>query len=176
MALSRFAAPDRLLVLWTAGLFAGLVLTAALRLGLTALGLARLPVVLFLAVAAVLDIRSRRIPNWLSLPGLAWAAAASLLPATWRPTEAVLGVVVCGGLMLLLALLSRGAIGGGDYKLAATIGAALGAAGGLGVLAVAHLSAALVVLPLALWRRTRTRAIPLGPFLALPAILALVLG
>ncbi len=176
MARERLALTDHALISAMAGVFAVLLVTAAFHLGLTAQGAARLPVVAVLAAAAVWDLRSRRIPDWLTLPGLAWALAASLFPATWRPGDAALGTVVCGGMMLLLACLSRGAIGGGDTKLAAVIGAALGAHTGLGVLVIAHLSAALVALPLVLRRRSPIADMPLGPFLALSAILAFLLS
>ncbi len=167
---------QRLAPLVTLAIFGALTVAAAVRLGWASEGAIRLPIVAALAAAAVLDVKSRRIPDWLTLPALAWALGASLLPSNWRPWDALSGAIVAAGLLLGLALLSRGGVGGGDVKLSAAIGASLGVQGGLFVLAAAQLSAALIALPLFLTRQSgRRSALPLGPFLALPAILALLI-
>jgi prepilin signal peptidase PulO-like enzyme (type II secretory pathway) len=157
------------------GLAGASVLLAAIQFGPTIRGLAHVPVVAALACAAVTDLHAHRIPDWCTFPALLWAAGISLLPAAWRPGDAVVGGLVCGGLLLALALMSRGAIGGGDVKLAGLVGVSLGPAGGLWVLFAAHAAAGLYLLPLLfLGKRGRTSPVPFGPFLALPAILAIL--
>src|SRR6266481_138857 len=84
-----------------------------------------LPTVVVLVIAVAIDIRSRRIPNWLSLPflaiGLVLSALRGGLPGFERSAEGVgLAVVVAGVLCYL-----RG-MGMGDLKLFAAVGAWIG--------------------------------------------------
>jgi prepilin peptidase CpaA len=83
------------------------------------------PLVMMLAVAAVIDIRSRRIPNaltgLLALSGLMQSFTTGHTVAPW---QSILGLLT--GVGLLLALFAIGAVGGGDLKLLAAAGAWLG--------------------------------------------------
>ena len=83
------------------------------------------PLVLMLAIAAAIDIRSRRIPNALTgliaLIGLMQSFTAG---HTVTPWQSMLGLLTGG--VLLLALFAIGAVGGGDLKLLAAAGAWLG--------------------------------------------------
>jgi prepilin peptidase CpaA len=76
-------------------------------------------------IACVFDVRTRRIPNALTLS----AAAAGLL--YHAATSGVTGVQLAGagwllGLLLLLPYFALGGMGGGDVKLMAALGAWLG--------------------------------------------------
>ncbi len=103
---------------------------------------------------AVLDLRRRRIPNWLSYGGLATALTARLLWSGWRGmVDGLLGMLICAGLLLLFFL--RGGMGGGDVKLMAAVGAWAGARGGLLVLQATALAGLLLALGL-IWLRART--------------------
>lgn len=74
---------------------------------------------------AVVDVRSTRIPNWLTGGSLAAALIARACLAGWSGLEAGLaGAAVAGG-MLLLPFVAKG-IGGGDLKLMAAAGAWVG--------------------------------------------------
>src|SRR5258708_19564438 len=77
-----------------------------------------------LAVAVVTDVRTRRIPNWLTgslaVAGLGLAFAGGPL----TPGQAALGLVA--GLLLMMPSHLIGATGAGDVKLMAAIGALLG--------------------------------------------------
>jgi prepilin peptidase CpaA len=83
------------------------------------------PTLIILVVATVVDIRSRRIPNWLSLPflmiGLAGSAIRGGLPALG---QSVAGIGVAVALTGILCYL-RG-LGMGDLKLCAAVGAWIG--------------------------------------------------
>lgn len=150
-------------------------LAAANALGLMAWGTVNLPTMTLLVVAAVVDIQRRLIPDWLTLPGLTWALVASAFLGWPRLSDALLGVILCGGGLLIFALISRGSIGGGDVKLTAMIGASLGWRWGFGVLAFAQLAAAALAICLLITRRKgRKDALPFGPFLAAFAILAIL--
>ncbi len=148
-------------------------LAAANALGLIAWGTVNLPTIILLVVSAIVDIQRKLIPDWLTLPGLAWALVASAFLGWPRLSDALLGVILCGGALLIFALMSRGSIGGGDVKLMAMIGASLGWQWGFAVLFLAQGTAAVVAVCLLITHRKRWRdSIPFGPFLATMAILA----
>jgi prepilin peptidase CpaA len=96
------------------------------------------PLLALLTLAAVIDLRRRRIPNWLT-----FGLIASGLARAWL----VAGVAGAAGLIHATAglfaaasipffLFALGALGGGDVKLLAGVGAWLGAEAGLAVFAV----------------------------------------
>jgi Flp pilus assembly protein protease CpaA len=69
--------------------------------------------------------------------------------------------------VLLVAIVSRGGMGGGDIKLMAMLGAALGWRGALVALALSQVVGALVVLGFLVMRRRRpTRHLPVGGLIA----------
>lgn len=93
------------------------------------------PVVGLLAVAAVIDWRSRRIPNWLTfslvISGLAQAFTHQ---PTVSPWYAMLGLLA--GFGLTFVMYAIGALGGGDVKLLAGVGAWFGPHAALAVFCV----------------------------------------
>lgn len=98
-----------------------------LESGMTTAGLLMcVPMLALLTWAAVVDVRSRRIPNWLSfslmLTGLGQSAA--WCRTVDGPGDAFLGLLT--GFALTFALFGLGALGGGDVKLLSGIGAWLG--------------------------------------------------
>ena len=81
--------------------------------------------VLVALVGAVTDVRSARIPNQLTYSAL--LAALMLRPALLGLSgfkSGAIGMLVAGGLSLLLFVV--GAMGGGDMKLMAAVGACVG--------------------------------------------------
>lgn len=86
-----------------------------------------------LAVAAWTDFHRRLIPNAVVYPALIVCLAATFWQAGLEGLVAsVGGLTVCGGLGVVAWRCAS--LGGGDVKLLALIGAALGWAGGLNVL------------------------------------------
>jgi len=162
-------------VLFTATLFGLLIAVAANHFGPTARALINLPAIILLATAAIVDLQWKVIPDWLTLPGVVWALLASAYLGWPRLSEALVGLALCGGALLLMALISRGGIGGGDVKLVAMIGAMLGWHWGFGVLVFAQLCAAGLALFLFVsGRKGRKDALPFGPFLSAFGVLALL--
>jgi leader peptidase (prepilin peptidase) / N-methyltransferase len=118
------------------------------------------------------DIRERRLPNWLTVPGatviLACAAAAG------HGTSALLGGLALCGVYLVVHLLAG--LGAGDVKLAVGLGALTGAFG-FEVWVLAALGAPLLTAGwacVAIVRRQRT--VPHGPSMCLAAAAATALS
>ena len=88
------------------------------------------PIVLGLAVALALiggytDWRSRRIPNWLTVPGLLIGVLVNVLAYGWLGLRAsLLGAGL--GLLLLLPFVFLRSLGAGDWKLGGALGAFVG--------------------------------------------------
>lgn len=127
------------------------------------------------AAAAVADLRRGVIPNRVLLPAaLAGLAIAAALEPSSLPERLAAGAGA-GGFMLVFALIRPAELGMGDVKLVAVIGLLLGQAVipalliGLGAGSVYAL-----FLLLRHGSEARKRTLPLGPFLALGALVALV--
>jgi leader peptidase (prepilin peptidase) / N-methyltransferase len=128
-----------------------------------------LALIALLAPVAVIDVRRRIIPNRLLLAGT--LVALALVPPTRLP-EHLVAAAGAGGFFLLAALMHPAGMGMGDVKLAAVLGLYLGGAVVTAVLVglVAGALAGAVVLA----REGRGAAIPLGPYLALGSVVALL--
>lgn len=104
------------------------------------------PLLLGLIWAAVEDWRHRRIPNWLTFSLIILGIAQSFGPAgSVSPGQAGMGFLLGFAVTLLPFLL--GALGGGDVKLLAGVGAWVGVAGTIELLilvAVVAMVAAIV--------------------------------
>ena len=88
-----------------------------------------------------------------------------------------LGALVGGGLLLVLAIISQGGMGGGDVKFAAALGFWLGWPGILLGLFIGFVAGgAISLLLLVTGLRGRKDFIPFGPFIALGAWIALLYG
>ena len=82
---------------------------------------------LFALTAGITDLRSRKIPNWLTYPAMIAGFAAQCVLNGWRGALASIeGLVLFGGFFLLFWLVN--AMGAGDVKLAAALGAIVGPA------------------------------------------------
>jgi prepilin peptidase CpaA len=89
--------------------------------------------VLTAVVAATTDMKTGRIPNWLTLPVVALALLAHVIAqGTWGAIESAAGLMLCAGVPWLAFRVSGGkAIGGGDVKLFGALGAIVGPMTGL---------------------------------------------
>jgi prepilin peptidase CpaA len=103
-------------------------------------------------VAGYTDWRSRRIPNWLTVPGLLAGVAANALAGGWPGTkDSLLGAGL--GLALLLPFVVIRALGAGDWKLVGALGASLGLRHLPTVLVVTVLVNGLIALGMIIWKR-----------------------
>lgn len=132
-----------------------------------------------LLALAVIDARTRKIPNRIVYPALVIAppylVVARLAGGDVDLVDAGIGLLAYGGGLLVIALIAPKGMGMGDVKLAALIGLVLGSLGlqyvavaaGLGILFGGV--GALVAL---LGGAARKQAIPFGPFLVAGAVVA----
>ena len=81
--------------------------------------------ILLSLIAGWTDLRSRRIPNWLTVPGFVVGVAASTVLAGWTGLkESLLGTGLAFAILLPFWLLRS--LGAGDLKFAAALGAYTG--------------------------------------------------
>jgi prepilin peptidase CpaA len=110
-----------------------------------------IPAVLLAIGAGFLDWRYRRIPNWLTVSGLAAGVAVNTILFGWPGLKAaLLGTVL--GLGLLLPFVLVRSLGAGDWKLAGALGACLGPRQLLSVLMGTILVAGVMALALVIWK------------------------
>jgi len=161
------------------------------RFGITRHTLLLWAFVAALVIVTFIDLEHQIVPDVITLPGMAIGFAWSLLTG-WvfrsggrvvagfsppAPLDALIGIVAGGGILYLVAVLSRGGMGGGDIKLTAMVGALLGWRGALLTIFLGTLTGSVIALfLLASGKKGRKDPMPFGPFLALGAALALFWG
>ena len=102
-------------------------------------------------LAGILDWRSRRIPNWLTVSGAAAGIATNTILFRWTGLKTgLLGMAI--GLGLLLPFVMVRSLGAGDWKLAGALGACLGWQQLLAVLMGAILVAGMMAFAVVIWR------------------------
>jgi prepilin peptidase CpaA len=114
--------------------------------------------VAFALYAGWLDLRTRRIPNWLTVSGLVAGLAVNSILGGWYDAKVSLeGAGLALGIFLPLVLL-RG-IGAGDWKLMGAVGALMGVKPILLVLLASFLvSGMMALIQVLLTKRVRTTA------------------
>lgn len=170
---------------FTEALMAGLFLFSAWYYSFNPLQALLVDVAIFYFVTiSIIDYHHKIIPDELSLSMI----GLGLLVSSWNPflwssgyyklLEAFLCGLVGGAVMLFFAwagekFFKKEALGGGDIKLIAGIGTLLGMGGVLGALSIgSFIGAAIGLGLLALKRKKPGDAIPYGPFLCLGAFLS----
>lgn len=111
-----------------------------------------LVLLILILAAAVFDVRYRRIPNWLTVGGVVLGVA--LNTAIGRP-EAGLGFAMEGlalGFGIYLALYAVHAMGAGDVKLMAAVGAFAGPTNWFGIFLVTAIAGGIMAFLLAILR------------------------
>jgi prepilin signal peptidase PulO-like enzyme (type II secretory pathway) len=128
-----------------------------------------------LVIVTRTDFEHRLIPDRIVLPGAVLVLVGRTVD---EPSVAWIlgGLGACLGLFLLVLVYPRG-MGMGDVKLALFMGCGLGLAVVVGLF-IGFLAAAVPAIALLVrhGRAARKQAIPLGPFLALGAVIALFAG
>lgn len=137
-----------------------------------------------ISVAAIVDIKDQRIPNYIVGAILCAGAVVVVIqlilsPAMWR--EILVGTVASGVLVFIvlyvLSVISRDGLGMGDVKLFTAIGFLCGAYESLNIMVYALLSCVLVSMFLVLTKKKKMKdKIAFGPFIYIGYIIVLLLG
>ncbi len=130
-----------------------------------------------------IDFDFHIIPDSITLPGIILGLATSLLPAGIGIVESLIGVVVGGGLLYVVAeigdrIFKKESMGGGDIKMAAMLGAFLGWKHVLLIFFGSACIGLIVSLIMMLFsaKLRRSRLIPFGPFLSIAGFVAMIYG
>jgi len=165
----------------------GLFVLFLFYFGLTPKGFLYLYLTLGLLVQTVIDIRYRIIPDQITLPAIVIGLAVSAFfpgihgqSSHWGGFIAsLIGLLAGGGFLYAVGtiaewILKKEAMGGGDVKLLAAIGAVLGWQAVIWTIFVSALAGSVV----GIYTRIRygEELIPYGPFLAFGAFLYLFIG
>ncbi|MBW2438162.1 MAG: prepilin peptidase [Deltaproteobacteria bacterium] len=153
-----------------------------LKFGISVEALIYYTFIAVLLVITFIDIDHQIIPDVISLPGIPIFFAASFALPNVTFAESILGILVGGGSLYLVAWLyhlitRKEGMGGGDIKLLAMMGALIGWKGVLFTIfaasAVGTLAGLAVILKTG---KTMKLKIPFGPFLAIGAIAFIFFG
>jgi prepilin peptidase CpaA len=107
---------------------------------------------LLAVIAGFTDYRWRRIPNWLTVPGLLLGIAVNSIALGWPGARSsLLGAGL--GLLILLPFVLLKSLGAGDWKLVGALGAFLGPQHLITVLFATLLIAGVMALIFVIWRK-----------------------
>jgi len=131
------------------------------------------PVLAFATVAAIYDIKTRKIPNLLIIGMFGiWAFIVCVLllididRVALVLVDSGLGMLFGGGIFISVYLICRRGLGGGDVKFMAAAGLFLGLGGTLVSIFIGTVLAAIIGLILIMLKKiTRKDKMPLAPFL-----------
>ena len=129
-----------------------------------------------------IDIDHQIIPDVITLPGIPVFFAASFVLPNITLVESVIGILIGGGSLFLVAWLyhlvtKKEGMGGGDIKLLSMMGAVIGWKGVLFTIFVASAIGTICgILIILKARKTMKLAVPFGPFLAIGGIAYIFFG
>ena len=107
-------------------------------------------------LAAIMDVRERRIPNWLTYPAMGAGALLRSYSFGWHGLLTALGgCVLAGGIVFVFYALRT--MGAGDLKLLAALGSIVGPHHAINVLLATGIAGGVLALIYVVYRR-RTRA------------------
>jgi leader peptidase (prepilin peptidase)/N-methyltransferase len=130
-----------------------------------------------LLAISFIDLDCFRIPNSIVITGLLLGIGFNIFFPFINWFDALLGFMTGGGMLFLIALVSRGGMGGGDIKLSAMIGFYLGWQQVLLTIFMGAFFASMIGIILLIGKnKSRKDAIPFGPFLSLGALTSLIFG
>ena len=129
---------------------------------------------LWMAALTGYDVRRRRLPNWLTLPG--FAAVMLVATGAGHARAAAAGAALLAAVYLLVHVAAPAAMGAGDVKLALGLGALTGCFGGdvwfLAAIGAPLLTAVIGIVARLGWSAT---TVPHGPSMCAASAAALAL-
>lgn len=141
-------------------------------------------VTLWLSLLGYIDLKEKIIPNKLILVGISFWAILALVEifaakTSWKSVLqfSLIGAGVCGGVLLIIALIVKSALGMGDVKMFTVIGLLYGLTDTYSILLFSILIMAIVSIILLLAKKvTRKTAIPMAPFVVIGFVINVLLG
>lgn len=149
--------------------------------GLQLVSVAYMILCTLLIIISFIDLRERIIPDVLSLPFIAFGFILSFFIRIITPVDSLLGILAGGGSLLIIAivgskLFKKEAMGGGDIKLAAMIGAFLGWKLTLLALFLGFFLGSIIGVIVLVTSKNKSDVLPFGPFIALGAFISIFWG
>ena len=135
-----------------------------------------------LIIIAFIDLNQQIVPDIISLPGIAIGFIISFFVPYISFINSALGILAGGGIILIIAMggsaiFKKEAMGGGDVKLAAMIGAFLGWKYIIISLFLGFFTGALAGIFLIVAKiKSREDMVPFGPFIVLGSFITLLWG
>jgi leader peptidase (prepilin peptidase) / N-methyltransferase len=134
-----------------------------------------------LIIITFIDLKEKIIPDVLSYPFIMIGFLFSFFRKDLTPINSLLGILAGGGSLLLIAvagtyLFKKEAMGGGDVKLAAMIGAFLGWQLTLLSLFFGFFLGAVIGIIVLVLSKGKSEIVPFGPFIALGTMIAIFWG
>ena len=130
-----------------------------------------------LLALSFIDIEHQLLPDKLTLSGLAAGIILSFFRPEFSPLTAISGVLAGGGLLFLIAVVSKGGLGGGDIKLMMMVGSFIGPVQVLMAIFMGALLGLLASLPGIISGSLKMKSrLPFGPFLGMASIIMWIIG
>lgn len=132
-------------------------------------------------VVFVIDLKHKIIPNVITIPWMFIGLAASSfkLIEGMNFKNSIVGLIACGGGLWIFGgvmsrIIGQEAMGGGDFKFMAMMGAFVGWIGGAMIIVFASFLGLMVSIPiLVALRLSRRTQVPFGPFLVVASFIVL---
>jgi len=125
-----------------------------------------------LVVLTMIDFDHQILPDKLTLGGLIVGFIFSFFRSDITVIYSLIGVLVAGGLLFLIAYLSKGGMGGGDIKMMAMVGSFTGPIIAVSSIFLGAVIALIAHLPGLVSGKTGMKTkLPFGPFLALASLI-----
>lgn len=141
-------------------------------------------VILWLQVLGLIDLKEKIIPNRLIVTGIAFWAMLTIIEifiahTSWQQLLlfSLTGAGVCGGVLFIIALIVKSALGMGDVKMFFVIGLLYGLSNTYSILLFSVFVMAIISIVLLIMKKvTRKTAIPMAPFVAFGFLLNVLMG
>lgn len=141
-------------------------------------------ILLWLAMVGLIDFKEKIIPNKLILAAIVFWTILSLFEifvahTMWQQVVlfSLLGGCVCGGVLLVVALIVKSALGMGDVKLFFALGLFYGLQDTYSILLVSIILMALFSITMLIFKKVnRKTAIPMAPFVAIGFLVNILMG
>lgn len=130
-----------------------------------------------LIVITFIDLKTQEIPDELIIFGLITGLLFNLYDIKANLLQGILGFLLGGGSFLIIAMITRGAMGGGDIKLMAVLGLYFGWKMVILIALLSFILGAIISLVLIIAKiKGRKDYIPFGPFIATSALITVFYG